>query len=190
MGNNPSKFGGGDRPVEMVTWLDCVAFCERLSALEGREYRLPTALEWEYACRAGSKGDFCFGDDEKRLGEYAWYGANSGDGVDDRGHAVNGSTRPVGQKEPNAWGFFDMHGNVAEFCSDDREPRKAILERQKARGITKVIPSHPYRGGTFGQSARCCRVSFEDLYPPGRESFIIGLRVALDASVTQLPVRP
>jgi formylglycine-generating enzyme required for sulfatase activity len=182
MGRNPSRFLGDRHPVEMVTWLDCVEFCRKLSELEGRKYRLPTAAEWEYTCRAGSKGKFCFGDDEGKLGEYAWYGANSGEKFDERGRAVNGKTRPAGQKLPNGWGFLDMHGNVAEFCADDRKPRKATLARQKTRGVTKIIPSHPYKGGTFYQSSFCCQASFEDLYPPDWKSFIIGLRVALDAS--------
>jgi formylglycine-generating enzyme required for sulfatase activity len=90
-----------------VCWLDAKAFCDWLSKKEGKAYRLPTEAEWEYACRAGSTGDFCFGDDEARLGEYAWYKANSDD-----------TTHPVGQKKPNAWGLYDMHGNVVEWCQD------------------------------------------------------------------------
>ena len=104
MGSNPSAFRGDERPVEMVTWLGCVEFCKKLSELEGRCYRLPTAVEWEYACRAGSEAVFCFGDDSEKLADYAWYGENSGSGADGTGRAVNGTTHPVGSKEPNVWG--------------------------------------------------------------------------------------
>jgi formylglycine-generating enzyme required for sulfatase activity len=88
-----------DHPVVNVSWNDASAFCEWLSGQEGQKYRLPTEAEWEYACRAGSQTRYCFGDDEKMLGEYAWYAANSGS----RTHAV-------GEKKPNAFGLHDMHG--------------------------------------------------------------------------------
>lgn len=112
MGVNPSSFKGAQLPVESVSWEDAMEFCRRLSALSsersaGRVYRLPTEAEWEYACRAGSKTKWSFGDDESLLKEHAWYSDNS-----------NKTTQPVGQKRPNAWGLHDMHGNVLEWCSD------------------------------------------------------------------------
>ena len=116
MGENPSKFKGANRPVENVSWNDCQKFLEKLNALpevktSGRVYRLPTADEWEYACRADSKGDFCRladGTDvtHATLGKVSWHLENSGD-----------ETHPVGQKEPNAFGLYDMHGNVLEWTS-------------------------------------------------------------------------
>ena len=109
MGNNPFWFTGEDRPVVGVQWGDIQKYIQKLNELAGNaRYRLPTEAEWEYACRAGSNGRYCFGDDETMLGKYAWYySANS-----------NQETHPVGLKRPNAWGLYDMHGNVYECCSD------------------------------------------------------------------------
>jgi len=104
MKNNPSQFKGENLPVEGVTWEAAQEFIRRLNAMkEGYEYRLPTEAEWEYACRAGTTGDYL--DDLDATG---WYGANS-----------SGQTHTVGSKEPNAFGLFDMHGNVWEMCQDD-----------------------------------------------------------------------
>jgi formylglycine-generating enzyme required for sulfatase activity len=112
MGTNPSEFKGAENPVERVSWEDAVEFCRRLSELPaekeaGHVYRLPTEAEWEYACRAGTTTNFGFGDDDSEAGYYAWVFGNS-----DR------KTHPVGNKLPNAWGLYDMHGNVREWCKD------------------------------------------------------------------------
>ncbi len=119
MGKNPSKFqnpkeaplskgGWGDHPVERVSWNDAQEFCQQLSQLTDRKYRLPSESQWEYACRAGSKTKWCFGDDENQLKDYAWYYSNS-----------SNQTHPVEQKKPNDWGLYDMHGNVWEWCEDN-----------------------------------------------------------------------
>ena len=107
VGTNPSQFKGPTNPVEQVSWMDATAFCKKLSQKTGKAFRLPTEAEWEYACRAGSKTRFSFGDTESALGDYAWHKGNSG-----------GKTQPVAQKKPNAWGLYDMHGNVLEWCAD------------------------------------------------------------------------
>jgi formylglycine-generating enzyme required for sulfatase activity len=108
MGNNPSRFSGNPQnPVESVTQNEAEVFCKQLSKLTGKNYRLPTEAEWEYACRAGTETRFSFGDDENQLGDYAWFSGNS-DNV----------THPVGKKRPNPWGIYDMHGNVWEWCAD------------------------------------------------------------------------
>lgn len=103
MGSNPSWFKGDNLPVENVSWYDCQAFCKKLGGL----VRLPTEAEWEYACRAGTTTVYHTGDDEEALSRAGWYYTNSG-----------GQTRPVGELTPNAWGLYDMHGNVWEWCAD------------------------------------------------------------------------
>jgi formylglycine-generating enzyme required for sulfatase activity len=107
MGANPGYFKGPTNPVENVSWDDADEFCRKLSGKTGKAFRLPTEAEWEYACRAGSKTRFSFGDSDGVLGDYAWFG---------------GKTKPVGQKKPNAWGLYDMHGNVSEWCADRYGP--------------------------------------------------------------------
>jgi formylglycine-generating enzyme required for sulfatase activity/type II secretory pathway predicted ATPase ExeA len=135
---NPAYHRGDNKPVEQITWYEAQEFCARLSKLTGENYRLPSEAEWEYACRAGAEAyrEYCFGDDASQLDAYGWYGNNSGDcEVDayrileevDNSHKrytnqlrENGnSTHPVGQKRPNDWGIYDMHGNVWEWCADD-----------------------------------------------------------------------
>jgi formylglycine-generating enzyme required for sulfatase activity len=109
MGENPSRFKNKPKnPVECVTQQKAREFCQKLSERTGKKYRLPSEAEWEYACRAGSETKYYFGDDASKLGEYAWYMDNS-----------NSQTHPVGQKKPNKWGLYDMHGNVWERCEDE-----------------------------------------------------------------------
>ena len=108
MRKNPSSFQGDlNCPVENVSWHDAVAFCQKLSQMTGQTVKLPSEAQWEYACRAGSKTKYCFGDNAEQLGNYAWYDKNSGS-----------KTHPVGEKSSNAWGLHDMHGNVWEWCED------------------------------------------------------------------------
>ena len=182
MGTNPSRFKRRDRPVEMVSWEDCVEFCRKLSEIDPGTYRLPSVTEWEYACRAGSTGRFCFGDDESLLGEHAWYGANSGDGADERGHAINGSTHPVGGKKPNAWGLYDMHGNVYEWCSDEYEAPRSVRDRRATRtGRPDATVYRVFRGGSYYFSSRTCQCSFRTFHGQGECSMGLGFRVVLEA---------
>ncbi len=182
MGVNPSHFqkrvirksDSSMYPVEQVSWEDAVEFCKRLSELPeekkaGRAYRLPTEAEWEYACRAGSKTAFYFGDDSESLGAYAWHAANSG-----------GQTHPVGEKKPNARGLYDMHGNVWEWCSDwyGDFPEGAVTDPVgPTEGSVRVL-----RGGSWGFGAADCRAAVRNAYVPTDRSASFGFRVALSSS--------
>jgi formylglycine-generating enzyme required for sulfatase activity len=191
MKTNPSHFKDRERhPVENVFWLNAAAFCNALSQKEGLKpfyaiwedaveirdwngpgYRLPTEAEWEYACRAGSETRFGFGDDEKGLGEYAWYSANS-----DR------QTHPVGQKKPNAFGLYDVHGNVWEWCWDgyaaDYYKSSPVDDPRGPVGASyRVI-----RGGSWGYNPRLCRSAVRLWYGPGNCNDNLGFRLALGQS--------
>ena len=175
MGENPSKFKGPDRPVENVSWDDAQAFIAKLNALEGHErYRLPTEAEWEYACRAGSETKYSFGDDTGELGNYAWYKDNAG-----------GETHPVGQKRPNAWGLYDMHGNVEEWVSDWEWEGQYDEDYYAGPVVDPHGPEvagddHMIRGGSWFDSTRDCRSAYRTCggYPGYRDGDL-GFRLAL-----------
>ena len=182
MGTNPSYFqkrviGKSDSsmyPVEQVSWEDAVEFCKKLSELPeekkaGRVYRLPTEAEWEYACRAGSKAAYSFGANSKTLGDYAWFGENSG-----------GQIHPVGEKKANAWGLYDMHGNVWEWCSDwyGVYPKGSVSDPSgPSEGSDRV-----YRGGSWGNGALGCRSADRYRIDPSYRGNGDGFRVALSSS--------
>ena len=107
MGTKPSMFKGDNLPVEQITWKQANEYCRRLSDKTGQSYRLPTEAEWEYAARAGSETDFYFGADATLVNDYAWFDDNADE-----------TTHPVGEKLPNAFGLYDMYGNVWEWTSD------------------------------------------------------------------------
>lgn len=167
MGHNPSKFKGRDNPVEQVSWDDAQVFIRKLNQMEGTDkYRLPTEAEWEYAARAGSKAAYCFGDDAGELGRYAWYGDNSGE----RPH-------PVGKKEPNAWGLYDMHGNVYEWVRDwygDYRSSPAADPQGPSSGSYRV-----FRGGSCHDSAWYCRSAYRYYFTPDSRYYGFGFRLAL-----------
>jgi formylglycine-generating enzyme required for sulfatase activity len=184
MGRNPSQFqgksfrdGGFNHPVERVSWNDAAEFCKRLSELPeekaaGCVYRLPTEAEWEYACRAGSSDAYAFGDQPQRLGEYCWYAPNG-----------DGQTHPVGEKKPNAWGLYDMHGNAWEWCADWYERhsnRPQVDPVGPSEGTDRV-----YRGGSWNYAAAYCRSANRTATAPAFEGFdflSISFRVVMDAS--------
>ena len=164
MGSNPSRFKGDARPVETVSWSDCQIFINRLHAISGLAVRLPTEAEWEYACRAGSTGAVA---GTGLLGEMAWYDMNS-----------ENQTHDVGINKPNAWGFYDMHGNVLEWCSD-------WFSKQEAPSVAKVDPKGPptgsfrmMRGGCWFYFARDCRSAYRLKRDPDVRNSIYGFRIA------------
>ena len=189
-------------PVEFVSWDDAVAFCKNLSELPeekkaGRIYRLPTEAEWEYACRAGSTTAYSFGANSKSLGDYAWFADNSGSKKLDSSDLSNWSKNnpreyldavtsagclphPVGEKNPNAWGLYDMHGNVLEWCSDfyGAYPEGAVSDPSGPKeGLNRMI-----RGGSWISDAGKCRSAYRQGNAPGEYYSNIGFRVALSSS--------
>jgi formylglycine-generating enzyme required for sulfatase activity len=171
MGANPSKFKGARHPVDTVSWEDAQEFIGNLNALSaeqsgGRKYRLPTEAEWEYACRAGTKTAYSFGDDPKVLGKYGWFADNSGS-----------KTHPVGEKEPNPWGGYDMHGNVWEWCHDwygDYSAGAVIDPTGPSEGSLRV-----FRGGSWNYEAAICRSAYRNRINPSYRYNGFGFRLAL-----------
>ena len=105
---------GKDYPATFVSWYDAQEFCKKLGEMENAAYRLPTEAEWEYACRGGTTTRFSFGEDERTLGDYAWWGSF----IDDGNTKDEFYAHEVGRKKPNPFGLYDMHGNVFEWCED------------------------------------------------------------------------
>ena len=166
MGFNRAAPEGDDLPASKLSWAQAFDFCRRLRQADGLAYNLPTEAQWEYACRAGSKGAYSAG----QADDVAWHMDNS----DETPH-------PVGGKKPNAWGFYDMHGNAAEWCRDfyARDPGShPIVDPQgPAEGTARVV-----RGGSWGHFPRACRsaarASFNPAYPLER----VGLRVIIQTN--------
>jgi len=158
------SFGENALPVVSVKWFQCKSYIDELNKRAGDgddrpfTFRIPTEPQWEFASRAGSAGAYCGGDDEGTLAEFAWFKANA----EDKAH-------PVGKKKPNAWGIFDIHGNVWEWCDSDKG------------GI-----SQPVRGGSFKEEAKKCRCGHRIPQNPRRESKDLGLRLALELNI-ELP---
>ena len=167
MRKNPSVFKGDDLPVENVSWDMTQEFISKLNKQsKDHTYSLPTEAQWEYACRAGSTSRYSFGDDDKELEKYAWYDENSGD-----------TTHPVGELVPNAWGLYDMHGNVWEWCSDGAAayPSGPVTDPKGDDGADFRV----FRGGSWGITARYCRSAYRFRYVPGYWYYYLGLRLVL-----------
>jgi len=185
MGTNPSVDRGAKNPVEEVSWDDCQEFLKKLNALPhphpspfGRGskgeglFRLPTEAEWEWACRAGTKTRFCFGDEESGLADYGWYDGNSGS-----------TMHPVGAKKPNAWGLYDCHGNVWEWCGD-------WCDEYSHGWWPKADPTGPptgagrvSRGGSWGSNAVACRSAVRYCCHPSYRLYV-GFRLVVSSSRT------
>ena len=164
MGANPSAFKGDDLPVELVSWNDAVEFCQKLSLREGKKYRLPTEAEWEYACRSGTTTPFHFGatistDQANYDGRFVYGNGRKG--------IYRNKTTAAGSFQPNAWGLYDMHGNVWEWCEDKYEEGKAISV---------------WRGGSWLNLPWNCRSAIRIRYSPNIRFSSLGFRVTLDLS--------
>jgi len=148
-------FGGGLRPAVGIGWYGAMVYCKWLTKATGKLYRLPTEAEWEYACRAGSEGKYCFGDDVSALDEYAWHRGNS-----------DHETKPVAMKKPNAWGIYDMHGNVREWCLDwygaDYYKAFPVGEWPKDPKGPDDGSNHIVRGGSWDTDAARLRSASRD----------------------------
>lgn len=179
IGSNPSRWKGGQNPVEQLRWSDAVKFCNKRSESEGLKpcydlatqkcdftadgYRLPTEAEWEYACRAGTTTAYFFGATPAKAGEYAWIDKNSG-----------GRPHPVGQKQSNPWGLYDMTGNVWQWCNDNYDVEYYAKSPKQdpvgpAEGKTKVL-----RGGAWRFSADNCRSGYRYNENPGSSDVCFG----------------
>jgi len=177
MGNNPANFKGETRPVEQVSWNNAVEFCQKLSKVTGRNYRLPSEAEWEYGCRAGTTTPFYFGetittDLVNFDGAYTY--ASTPKGKDRQ------QTTPVGSFPPNALGLYDMHGNVWEWCQDSWHSSYEGAPNNGSAWIGNDNQSRLLRGGSWGNNPHYCRSATRNVSYPDNRSSNIGFRVVCD----------
>lgn len=196
MGGNPStnKSSGLDAPVENLSWDEAMEYCRRLTDRERArgaiperwEYRLPTEAQWEYACRAGTTTAWSFGDDKSQLHRYGNYNDASSpySDRDDSEDDKHGYTAPVKSYDPNPWGFYDMHGNVWEWCLDlyQNYGDLSATDPVGTRGSVRVN-----RGGSFSLTAANCRSAYRAANQPALRSDSLGLRPTLVPSSQPVP---
>lgn len=164
MGSNPSSFKGDDLPVGNVSWDNVEEYIQKLNKSGNGTYRLPTEAEWEYAARAGSRTSFSCGERESCLSEMGWFGEYSSDAM-----------HSVGQKKPNAWGLYDMHGNVCEWVQDwyGNYPVGAVIDPSGPNtGETRV-----FRGGAYTTNANLSRSAFRSDMAQDDHDFFLGFRL-------------
>jgi formylglycine-generating enzyme required for sulfatase activity len=173
MGPNPSRWKGPRNSVELVSWPETITFCEKATAalreaklLKADEViRLPSEAEWEYACRAGTTTRYSFGDGVELLGDYAWFKGNS-----------KGEDPPVGRKKPNAWGLYDMHGYVWEWCQDAWHPTYEGAPADGTAREAKDAPQRVIRGGSWADAAEQSRSAYRRPAAIETRSDAIGFR--------------
>ena len=179
MGTNPSKRKDPEHPVEQLGWLAAIKYCNMRSLKDGLKpcynietlacdfaadgYRLPTEAEWEYACRAGTSSDYAFPGGESKLGQAGWYKSNAG-----------GTTHPVGLKLPNAWGLYDMHANVFEWCIDVYSDEYFAQSPTENLCNTGAADERVLRGGAWNSGPDLCRVSARYSEAPGLADVCFG----------------
>ena len=166
MAENPSRFKGTDHPVENISWNQVQNYIKKLN---NPKYRLPTEAEWEYACRAGSTSKYFFGKDKTLLEQYCWFGES----------ITKGSTHPVGQKKSNAWGLYDMYGNVYEYCEDIYDHTNNYYSESP-----EIDPGGPskgkyriMRGGAWGSPEKYCNSGSRNFSSPSKGSSAMGFRL-------------
>ena len=166
MGSNPSKFKSRNLPVEQVSWDDCQEFINKLNSITGMRFRLPTEAEWEYAARGGKKSKGYQYSGSSKMSEVAWYTANSGS-----------KTHPVGKKQANELGLYDMTGNVLEWCQDWYGSYVSSSQTNPTGAFSGFF--RVFRGGSWYGNSGNCRSSCRDSYNPGNSNFDLGLRLVL-----------
>ena len=174
----PARVRNPQNPVEQVGWRQAREFIARLNLLTGKNFRLPTEAEWEYAARAGTSSAYWFGDDPAELGKYAVYGSNA--------------PLPVGSRKPNPWGFFDMYGNVWEFCMDEYDrsnPAHRFTPGADHKDYRHLGPDggayfQVIRGGAYSFGKSWCRSAARSGFDGWHKAPDIGFRLALDAEET------
>lgn len=186
MGNNPSYFKGNDLPVEQVSWNDCQEFINQLNKLTeshrpaGREFRLPTEAEWEFAARGGNKSNHTKYAGSNDVDAVAWYDGNSSGASSWLGKVFSsGKTQPVGQKLPNELGLYDMSGNVYESCQDYYDKKYYRKPPSMDPCNNSKTNYHVYRGGSWSTNEVNCRVSYRDYSTPEFAYYNLGFRLAL-----------
>lgn len=171
MGSNPSSFTGNmNLPVESVNWEDCQLFITRLNQMTGRQFRLPTEAEWEFAARGGNKTNHYRYSGGNNADEVAWYPGNSND-----------VTHPVAQKKPNELGIYDMSGNVWEFCQDWYSRYSSNAQTNPTGGAEGSTPYRIIRGGSWFFPVEACRVAYRNICNPSNRNYSEGFRLAMDA---------
>lgn len=180
---SPARYPGNNSPVEQVSWWEAVEFCQRLSAKVGQEYRLPSEAEWEYACRAGTTTPFHFG--ETLTADLANYRATEIYSDGPKGDS-SGRTTVVGTFPANAFGLYDMHGNVWEWCADHWHDSYEGAPNDGSAWLTDDLESFRLlRGGAYSSLPRFCRSAIRNLNLPGyRDNFLFGFRVSCSAPRT------
>jgi formylglycine-generating enzyme required for sulfatase activity len=180
MGNNPSRWKGPRNSAEMFTFTEAGAFCEKATDLmraaklidPKQRIRLPSEAEWEYCCRAGTDTVYSFGDDETKLGDFAWFTGNAA-----------GNDPPVGAKKPNPWGLYDMHGYLREWCEDSWHENYELTPATGRPWISLASakqPSNVMRGGSWKDKAEQCTSTYRMPSAPDTRDDAVGFRCVLE----------
>jgi formylglycine-generating enzyme required for sulfatase activity len=180
---NPSRWKDRKGPVEQIRWKDAAEYCNARSRLEGltpcydpatwrcdfsaNGYRLPTEAEWEYGCRAGTRTEYFFGNSPGRLGQYAWFKEN-----------CTRCPQPVGSREPNPWGLYDMYGNVWQWCNDFYKEDYYLAGPEKDPRGPETGQTRVLRGGCWNSRASACRSAYRNSEDPGYTDVCFGRDVS------------